>query len=425
MTRPGLRASGKAAEDSELLAQLGLPTSASPEDVDQLHQAVSQYLATAPSEIRGWARAQVAALDEAYLHLTDPVGFGGSALRSPARPPAVVPGGPATPPARRGSVPEADTSPEPEIEGLPDAMMGEPDGIEGEPDAEDLAALYAMVTPSVHADMIPDARRPERAAPAAVRVAAPVVRRRHRGAAPATVAIPAQAGPNPWKRLFLGTVGIVAVAVIGYGIINFVGGLGSGNGAIAQATPQPAATAPAVDVAKVADLMAKLQANPKDTVTLLALADEYYAGGQFAEAGTFLDKLLAFEPENIQALLARGATYFNVSDLVNAEKTWQKVVSIDPTNTEVHYDLGFLYLNQATPDWAGVQREWNKVIELDPSSQLAQTVRSHLDSLVQASMIPASSPATPSASAPASEAPSASPSPSASPVASPVASTTP
>jgi len=420
MTRPGLRASGKAGEDSELLAQLGLPTSASPEDVDELHQAVSQYLTTAPSEIRGWARAQVAALDEAYLHLTDPVGFGGSALRSPARPPAVVLGGPATPPARRGSVPAVDMSPEPEIEGWPDEIDGDVDEIDGEPDAEDLAALYAMVTPSVHADMIPDARRPERAAPATVRVAAPVVRRRHRGAAAAPMAIPAQAGPNPWKRLFLGTVGIVAVAVIGYGVINFVGGTGSDNGAIAQATPQPVATAPAVDTAKIADLMAKLQANPNDTEALLALADEYYAGQQFAEAGTFLDKLLAFEPEHIQALLARGATYFNLTDLVNAEKTWQKVVAIDPKNVEVHYDLGFLYLNQVTPDWAGVQREWNLVIELDPTSDLAKTVQSHLDSLASSSMLPDGSP---TASAPASAAPSAAAS--ASSDASPAASTTP
>jgi cytochrome c-type biogenesis protein CcmH/NrfG len=301
--------------------------------------------------------------------------------------------------------------------------VGELDGVEGEPDAEDLAALYAMVTPSVHADMIPDDRRAARPTPVTIRAAAPVVRRRRRGAAPAPVAAPVQAGSDPWKRLFLGTVGIVAVAVIGYGVINFVGGSGSGseNGGIAQATPQPAATAPAVDTAKVADLMTKLQANPNDTEALLALADEYYAGQQFAQAGEFLDMLLAIEPEHIQALLARGATYFNVNDLVNAETTWQKVVAIDPKNVEVHYDLGFLYLNQATPDWAGVQREWNLVIELDPDSTLAKTVQSHLDSLVSASMLPA---ATPSASAPASdEVPSASPA--ASPAESPAASTTP
>jgi hypothetical protein len=36
-----LKPTGQAAAATELLAQLGLPAGASPEDVDQLHQAVS------------------------------------------------------------------------------------------------------------------------------------------------------------------------------------------------------------------------------------------------------------------------------------------------------------------------------------------------------------------------------------------------
>ena len=67
MTTPSLRPTGQAAVEMELLAQLGLPASASPEDVDELHQAVSEFLAAAPPEIRGWARAQVASLDSAYI----------------------------------------------------------------------------------------------------------------------------------------------------------------------------------------------------------------------------------------------------------------------------------------------------------------------------------------------------------------------
>ena len=83
MTAPRPPATGQAAVEMELLAQLGLPASASPEDVDSLHQAVSEFLSAAPPEIRGWARAQVASLDSAYIQLTDPVGLGGSALSEP------------------------------------------------------------------------------------------------------------------------------------------------------------------------------------------------------------------------------------------------------------------------------------------------------------------------------------------------------
>ena len=48
MSAPGLPATGRAAAENELLAELGLPPSASPEDVDRVHQAVSDYLASAP-----------------------------------------------------------------------------------------------------------------------------------------------------------------------------------------------------------------------------------------------------------------------------------------------------------------------------------------------------------------------------------------
>jgi tetratricopeptide (TPR) repeat protein len=173
-----------------------------------------------------------------------------------------------------------------------------------------------------------------------------------------------------------------------------------------------------VDEAKVADLMAAYQADPTDQTTLLALADEFYAGALYDQAATWLDKLLAISPDHIQGLLARGAVYFNLNDLANARAAWNKVATLEPDNVEVHYDLGFLYLNQAEPDWAGVQAEWTRVIELDPSSPLAQTVRSHLDSLAASSMLPDASGDAGASTAPAS-------SPAASPGSTPAASTAP
>ncbi len=384
MSAPGLPATGRAAAENELLAELGLPPSASPEDVDRVHQAVSDYLASAPSAVRGWAHSQSAALDAAYLHLTDPVGFGGSALRSPTRPPRVEPGGPATPPARRDPLPEA----------VPDVDDETSDA------DDDFEALYASVTPSAHSDMGPDRKR--KARPAQVRS----------GAAVATVAPPAAAG-GIWKKLVLGAVGIAAAAgllFIGYNL----NGAGVNPGAGTASPDSAAASAPVVDQAKVAALMEKIQADPTDTATMLALADEFYAGEDYASAGTWLDKLLALDPKNVGALLARGAASFNLGDLPAAQDAWDQVVTIDPKNVEAHYDLGFLFLNQATPDWAGVQREWGLVVELDPGSQLADTVQQHLDSLAASSMLPA-----------ASAAASAAPSPSAADDASPAASAAP
>ena len=165
MSAPMLRPTGQAAAETELLAQLGLPASASPEDVDQLHQSVSDFLSAAPPEIRGWARAQVAALDAAYITLTDPAGLEGSALMSPASPPVAL-DEPATPPAPRG--PDSEATPVASEEAVPADDDGSRDlDLDGETDVEDLAALYAMVTPSAHDDMKPRprSRRKPAAAP--------------------------------------------------------------------------------------------------------------------------------------------------------------------------------------------------------------------------------------------------------------------
>ncbi|MEI7744674.1 MAG: tetratricopeptide repeat protein [Chloroflexota bacterium] len=417
MSAPSIRPTGAAAVQNELLAQLGLPASASPEDLDSLHMAVSDYLATAPASIRGWAHAQTASLDAAYVQLTDPVGLEGSALRSPASPTAVVPGGPATPPARRDHLPAAPVEPLDE-----DDAEDEDLDLDGDAGVEDLAALYASVTPSAHDDMKPQVRKAPRADKP----------RRAVAAAPAFVVAPAAGAPNVWKRIVLGGVALVAVVAIGVGVNAFVNG--SANGGTAMSSTAPTVAPVSVDKAKIGDLMTRLAANPNDIATLQALADEYYAGQQFDVAASWLEKILVIDPKNIQALLARGAVYFNANDLANAEKSWSIVVGLEPNNVEVHYDLGFLYLNQPTPDWAGVQREWSKVVELDPTSQLAQTVQSHLDSMVAASMIPApsasagASPATsPAASAAPSAAASVAPSaaPSVAPSASAAASTQP
>jgi tetratricopeptide (TPR) repeat protein len=400
MSAPGLPATGRAAAENELLARLGLPPSAAPEDIDQLHEAASAYLAAAPASIRGWAHAQAAALDQAYLQLTDPVGLQGSALRSPTRPPRVDPGGPVTPPARREVLPATPPAP----------LVDDAEDIAATDDEDTLEALYASVTPSAHADMGPDRQRAKARKPAVRAVAAPVT-------APAMA--PAR---GPWRRVVLAGVG--AAMVLGVAFASYTLGGGGGTPAASDGTGAAAPSAPAIDEAKVADLMAKVQANPNDTATLLALANEFYAGEQYQVAGTWLDKLLALDPNNIDALLARGAVSFNLGDLASAETTWQKVVTLDPKNAEVHWDLGFLYLNQPSPDLAGVQREWNTVIELNPSSQLAQNARSHLDALARASMLPAES-AVPSTSPAASDGPSPAASPAASAPASPAASSQP
>ena len=416
---------GRIAAENELLAQLGLPPSASPEDVDQLHLAVSQFLSAAPTSVKGWARAQAAALDEAYLQLTDPVGLEGSALRSPARPPTVVPGGPATPPARRGPVPALGAAAvAADVEPLTDEAPAAADDAPAtdDTDTDDIDALFASVTPGAHRDLTSGGKADKVATPARPAlppaVATPKTKAVYRSTGGARVQVatpavaPAPSSSGPWRGVAIFATGALVVALLAFVIVPFVFNLGSGGGT-ASVSASPAASA-GIDMAQVASLMQKISANPSDTASLQSLGDLYYGAGDYANAGTFYDKLLALDPKNIKGLLARGAVYYNTSDMVNAKTSWLAVVDVDPKNVEAHYDLGFLAMNQTPADWATVQTEWRLVIALDPGSDVANTVQQHLDALVKASMIPAPSgaPATSGSPAASGAAPSGSATPS-------------
>ena len=240
-----LPSSGRAAEEIQLLAQLGLPSSASPEDVDQAHLAVSRYLAAAPSGLKGWAHAQATALDQAYLNLTDPVGLQSSALRSSTRPPTVVPGGPATPPARRGPVPAVAVIAATEVQAVE---------ADSDVDTDDLGALYASVTPSVHPDMLPGAVAVRPTMPAATAAGAGPGSRKnvHRAtvrAAAAPVAVPPASG-GPWKWIAIATTGVLAgkTSVIGAGCVDpHIGCLSYGTTATIAITAEALRPGPGID----------------------------------------------------------------------------------------------------------------------------------------------------------------------------------
>jgi tetratricopeptide (TPR) repeat protein len=372
--------------EQELLGRLGLTRAASSEDVEAAHRAVTAYLAHAPRELKDWARRQAAEADEAYAllidpsALPDPAALGAAVTRS-----AVVPGGPATPPARQEPHSQRNGR-----SGKPAYSAGaaatSPSAATG-PD-DDFEAMLAAVTPTAHREAVPT--------PNVLHAGGPPIGKKDRSGLIKGLAAAAA------------VVGAVVVGIVVYN--NGLPGTPV-NGGTGQASPQPSAQAsgPVLDQAAVAALMQQIQADPKDTEALMGLADEYYIVGDFGNAKLWIDKLLEVDPKNIRGLLASGAVAFNTGDLATAKTQWEAVLVIEPENVEAHYDLGFLYLNQDPPDMAGVQREWGKVVEIAPDSDVAQTVKAHLDAF-----------ASPAPSAGASAAPS--PAPSASPAGSPTAS---
>ena len=207
--------------------------------------------------------------------------------------------------------------------------------------------------------------------------------RRARATAQAAVAVPSRASARKrlLKRLAIGAVGAVAAIAIGVGVYNM--GASSVPGFTGAAAPE-ASGGPSLDQARVAALMQKISANPKDVASLQALGDLYFQAGDYRTAADWAKKILA----------------------------------IDDKNLEAHYDLGFMYLSKNPPDIANARLEWDKVIAIAPNSDVAKTVATHLQSLT-------GSPGPSAGGAAASPAPSPAPSEAPSPVPSTAPSPTP
>ena len=207
--------------------------------------------------------------------------------------------------------------------------------------------------------------------------------------APAVHANPAAGGrarrPLPRPVLWLGA------ALLGLALVFGVYWIGRPPEApSAAANPTGASSVTGVDEAKVAALLARVQANPKDTAALQQLSNLYYSAGDLAKAKGFLDQIFAYDPTNEKALIGAGATAFNLGDAAGAESHWTKAAQLYPNNVEVHYNLGFLAMTLGRTDQ--MRAEWAKVLELAPDSELATTIKTHQGAVAAASASPSPTP---------------------------------
>lgn len=172
------------------------------------------------------------------------------------------------------------------------------------------------------------------------------------------------------------------VALLGVGVIvgvYFMGG--TPQGAASAPASTPTASAALLDEARASELAAQVAANPADHDALRELGRMYYSVGDYPQAAVWQQKLVDALPEDTDARLALGVALFNDGDLDGAEKHWTRAAELDPTQAEVFYNLGFLYLSMDPPDLNKVRTAWNRVVQIAPDSALAQTAASHLQRL--------------------------------------------
>lgn len=99
-----------------------------------------------------------------------------------------------------------------------------------------------------------------------------------------------------------------------------------------------------------------------------------------------LEARLIDTPEDVAANLELGVLAFNAGDLERAKELWTSATDADPRNPQAWYNLGFLHLAEEPMDLDAAQADWQKVLDVAPDSDLAATVKSHIAALEDGAM---------------------------------------
>ena len=313
------------------------PSSASPQRLArgrrQLHQAVSDYLASAPADLRGWAHAQARSLDAAYLKLP-------TRSVSRARPSGARRGRRRSYPAGRRHLRPAGAPPR-----RPSPMRSCPwTRRRGLVLARSRASPTPRTSPpctprdpSAHADMAPDVPRggaaPRGRQPPECRDGSPP------GAAPATRA-------HLERRHDLGAIAFGVVGLVTVAASRLPGT--RRHGTAARRRPPPGLPRPRSTRPRSAP-HADIRANPKDTDTLIALANEFYSGEEYRRPPAGSTRCWRSIRSNIRPCYARARSS-TTAGLPVAEATWKHVLGIEPNNRRSITTSASCTSTSATPD---------------------------------------------------------------------------
>jgi tetratricopeptide (TPR) repeat protein len=127
------------------------------------------------------------------------------------------------------------------------------------------------------------------------------------------------------------------------------------------------------------NLKQKVEANPKDTLTLREYADLLNEGHKPLEAIQYYEKILKFNPNRTDVLFNLSIIYFNNNDLDKAEEFTNRILSYDINNDQAYYNIGAI--SAVKGDREKARKIWEDLIKKYPGSQTAKLASSSLKSL--------------------------------------------
>ena len=159
---------------------------------------------------------------------------------------------------------------------------------------------------------------------------------------------------------------------------------------VAPATPAAAVPAPtgqrqppALDQARVQELQAAIEKDPRNANNYAQLGNTYFDAEQWPDAIRYYERSLELDPKNADVSTDLGVSYFYTNRTDDALAQFEQSLKIIPNHTKTLLNKGIV-LAFGKENLQAAADEWKKVVELAPDSPEGQRARQALEGVAAA-----------------------------------------
>lgn len=145
------------------------------------------------------------------------------------------------------------------------------------------------------------------------------------------------------------------------------------------ANPKPSAVASDNPEHELKELAAELQKKPGHVPILLRMAQIEHDKGALDEASGYLREAVKNEPSNQDGHLELGRVLYERNDVNGAIAETEKVLALNPNHVDALYNLGAIYANLGNRERA--RSFWSKAVAADPAAESSRKARDGLAKL--------------------------------------------
>jgi cytochrome c-type biogenesis protein CcmH/NrfG len=157
----------------------------------------------------------------------------------------------------------------------------------------------------------------------------------------------------------------------------------SATGQAGQSTGAVQSQAPPLDQGRVQSLQTILASDPQNVNAAIQLGNTYFDAEQWPEAITWYERAVELDPKNPDASTDLGVAYYYSNRPDQALEQFEHSLSVDPRHTKTLLNKGIV-LAFGKQDLNAAAAEWQKVVDLAPDSPEGQAARRALDGVASA-----------------------------------------